>query len=60
LPLAGNGDPSRYTDLIREAGFELTGTETLDRLRELESKAMPLAERWHVHERKYAFTARRP
>jgi ubiquinone/menaquinone biosynthesis C-methylase UbiE len=60
LPLAGNGDPTRYTDLIREAGFELTGTETLDRLKQLESRAMPLAERWHAQDRKYAFTARRP
>jgi ubiquinone/menaquinone biosynthesis C-methylase UbiE len=60
LPLAGNGDPARYTDLIREAGFELTGTETLDRLKQLESQAMPLADRWHAQDRKYAFTARRP
>jgi len=60
LPLAGNGDPTRYTDLIREAGFELTGTETLDRLKQLESRAMPLADRWHAQDRKYAFTARRP
>ena len=60
LPLAGNGDPARYTDLIRAAGFELTGTETLDRLQQLESRAMPLADRWHVRDRKYAFTARRP
>ena len=60
LPLAGNGDPSRYTALIEQAGFELTGTETLDRLKALESNAMPLAERWHAQDRKYAFTARRP
>jgi ubiquinone/menaquinone biosynthesis C-methylase UbiE len=60
LPLAGNGDPKRYTDLIREAGFELTGTETLDQLKQLESRAMPLADRWHAQDRKYAFTARRP
>ena len=60
LPLVGNSDPARYTDLIRGAGFELTGTESLDRLKELESKAMPLAERWHAQDRKYAFTARRP
>jgi ubiquinone/menaquinone biosynthesis C-methylase UbiE len=60
LPLAGNGDPTRYTDLIREAGFELTGTETLDRLKQLESRAMPLADRWHAQDRKYVFTARRP
>jgi ubiquinone/menaquinone biosynthesis C-methylase UbiE len=60
LPLAGNGDPTRYTDLIREAGFEQTDSETLDRLKALESRAMPLAERWHAQDRKYAFTARRP
>jgi len=60
LPLAGNGDPNRYTTLIEQAGFELTGTETLDRLKALESNAMPLAERWHAQDRKYAFTARRP
>lgn len=60
LPLLGNTDPARYTDLIQHAGFEVTGTETLDRLKELESRAMPLAERWHAQDRKYAFTARRP
>lgn len=60
LPLLGNSDPARYTDLILEAGFEPTGLETLDRLKELESRFMPLAERWHVQDRKYAFTARRP
>lgn len=60
LPLLGSSDPSRYQDLIRDAGFELTGTESLDRLKDLESKAMPLAERWHAQDRKYAFTARRP
>lgn len=60
LPLAGNGDPRRYTTLIEQAGFELTATETLDRLKALELQAMPLAERWHAQDRKYAFTARRP
>jgi len=60
LPLAGNSDPTRYADLIRQAGLELTGTEMLDQLKRLESKAMPLADRWHAQDRKYAFTARRP
>ena len=60
LPLAGNGDPRRYTTLIEQAGFELTATETLDRLKALELQAMPLAERWHAQDRKYAFSARRP
>ncbi|MEO6796365.1 MAG: methyltransferase domain-containing protein [Candidatus Dormibacter sp.] len=60
LPLAGNGDPRRYTALIEQAGFELTATEALDRLKALELQAMPLAERWHAQDRKYAFTARRP
>lgn len=60
LPLLGNRDPARYTDLIRQAGFEVTDTEPLDRLKELESRAMPLAERWHAQDRKYAFSARRP
>ena len=60
LPLAGNGDPTRYTSLMTQAGFELTGSERLDSLKRLESNAMPLAERWHAQDRKYVFTARRP
>jgi len=60
LPLAGNGDPGRYTTLIQQAGFELIATETLAQLKALEIEAMPLAERWHAQDRKYAFAARRP
>ncbi len=60
LPLAGNGDPARYTALMSSAGFDAIETETLDRLKALELKAMPLAERWHAQDRKYAFLARRP
>ena len=60
LPLAGNGDPTRYTSLMTQAGLELIAAETLDRLKALESSAMPLAERWHAQDRKYVFTARRP
>jgi ubiquinone/menaquinone biosynthesis C-methylase UbiE len=59
LPLAGNHDPDRYIDLIRRAGFQLQGAETLDELKALELKAMPLHERWHAEDRKYVFTALR-
>ena len=59
LPLLGNSDPNRYTELMRAAGFEITRVETLDRLKALESKAMPVAERWHEQDRKYLFVARR-
>lgn len=59
LPLVGNSDPERYIDLMRGAGFTAIRVETLDRLKALETKAMPLAERWHEHDRKYLFVARR-
>ena len=59
LPLLGNSDPNRYTGLMRAAGFEIIQVETLDRLKALESKAMPVAERWHEQDRKYLFVARR-
>lgn len=59
LPLAGNSDPRRYLDVINGAGFAGVTVETLDRLKALEQKAMPLAERWHEQDRKYLFSARR-
>jgi|SRR5579864_1732911 len=59
LPLAGNSDPNRYTELIRGAGFTIERVETLDQLKALELKATPLAERWHAPDRKYLFAARR-
>ena len=59
LPLAGNSDPRRYTELIKGAGFEQVAAETLDGLKALELRAMPLAERWHAQDRKYLFRARR-
>ena len=59
LPLAGNHDPDRYSELIRSAGFGRVTIETLDQLTALERKAMPLVERWHGEERKYLFAARR-
>jgi len=59
LPLAGSSDPTRYTMLIRDAGFALPSVETLDQLKALELKATPLAERWHSQDRKYLFSARR-
>lgn len=59
LPLAASGDPRRYTDLIRAAGFDVIAVETLDRLKALELRAMPLADRWHAQDRKYVFAARR-
>ena len=60
LPLAGSGDPRRYADLIRSAGFDLIAVETLDRLKALELRAMPLPERWQAQDRKYVFAARCP
>lgn len=59
LPLVGNHDPDRYSELIRAAGFGPVSVETLDQLTALERKAMPLVERWHGEERKYLFAARR-
>ncbi|HEY9287400.1 MAG TPA: methyltransferase domain-containing protein [Candidatus Dormibacteraeota bacterium] len=59
LPLAGNHDPDRYSELIRSAGFSQVRAETLDQLTAMERNAMPLVERWHGEERKYLFTARR-
>lgn len=59
LPLAGNHDPERYSELIRSAGFELVSVESLDQFTAIERKAMPLVERWHGEERKYLFSARR-
>lgn len=59
LPLAGNSDPRRYVELIKGAGLGTVTVETLDRLKALEQKAMPLAERWHTQDRKYLFAARR-
>lgn len=59
LPLAGNADPGRYTELMRGAGFDAIEVETLDRLKALELKAMRLPERWHAQDRKYLFVARR-
>ena len=59
LPLVGNPDPRRYTELMRAAGFDRIEVETLDQLQALELKAMPLVERWHAQERKYLFVARR-
>ena len=59
LPLAGNQDPDRYSELIRTAGLGRVEVERLDQLTALERKAMPLVERWHGEERKYLFSARR-
>lgn len=59
LPLAGNSDPRRYVEVMNRAGFAGVTVETLDRLKALEDKAMPLAERWHTQDRKYLFSARR-
>jgi ubiquinone/menaquinone biosynthesis C-methylase UbiE len=59
LPLLGNSDPNRYSELISAAGFGRVQVETLDRLKRLELKAMPLVERWHAQDRKYLFAATR-
>jgi ubiquinone/menaquinone biosynthesis C-methylase UbiE len=59
LPLLGNSDPDRYSGLIGAAGFEIMAVETLDQLKALESRAMPVADRWHEQDRKFLFVARR-